>query len=65
MCPILTLCKIIELVIDRAGVVQLCPPRTADRVDRFVQQTRSDSKCGEDGGKVGKAEKERAGHTPG
>ena len=40
-------------------------PRTADRVERYVQQTWTESMFGEDGGNVGGTQEERAVNTPG
>ena len=40
-------------------------PRTADRVEGYVQQTRTENKFGEDAGNVGETKKERARNTPG
>ena len=40
-------------------------PRTADRVERYVQQTWTESMFGEDGGNVGGTQEERAVDIPG
>ena len=40
-------------------------PRTADRVERYVQQTWTESMFGEDGGNVGGTQEERAVNTSG
>ena len=40
-------------------------PRTADRLEIYVQRALTESKFGEDGGNMDGTEKDRAGNTPG